>query len=116
MKISLHNDHLKISLSMIEKIGAGRGSLIIHYDNIVPVFSESTSNLLGFKIIGTNIPQILEIGTYLVGTQKQFWYVKRRKNDYLILVLKSNFYSRIILEIENSKELIQQINDKLGLR
>ena len=51
-----------------------------------------------------------------VGTQKQFWYVKRRKNDYLILVLKSHFYSRIVLEIENSKELIQQINDKLGLQ
>lgn len=66
------------------------------------------------KIIGTNIPGMVELGTYLAGTQREFWYTKKGKNNYLILVLKSNFYSRIIIEIENSNELSQQINDKLG--
>ena len=115
MKIILNDNYLTIHLDILEKIGAAKGSLYIPYESIVSVLSEPPHDMLGFKLVGTNIPKILELGTYLVGTQKQFWYVKRRKNPYLILVLKSNFYSKIILEIKDGVKLSQQINDKIEM-
>ena len=103
MKISIKQDHVKIDLGIKEKIGAARGSLKIPFDNIISVFSDTPSHPTGMKIIGTNIPGMIELGTYLAGTQKEFWYTKKGKNDYLILVLKSNFYLRIIIETENCR-------------
>ena len=113
MKIILFDDHLRINLSILEKLGAAKGSFYIPYENIASVFSESPHPQFGIKLAGTNLPRILELGTYLAGKQKQFWYTKKRKYDYLVLVLKSNFYSKIILEIKDSKELITQIREKM---
>ena len=113
MKILLFDDHLRINLNMLEKMGAAKGSFYIPYPNIVSAISEPPSNLSGFKVAGTNLPKILEIGTYLSGTQKQFWYVKKRKYNYLILVLKSDFYSKIIIEIKESQGLAQAITEKI---
>ena len=114
MKIILFDDHLRINLNSLEKIGAAKGSFYITYDNIVSAISESPHNLHGIKIAGTNLPKILEIGTYLSGTQKQFWYVKKRKHNFLILVLKSNFYSKIILELEDSDDVSKKISELIG--
>ena len=113
MKILLFEDHLRINLNTLEKIGAAKSSFNITYDKIVSAISKSPFILSGFKVSGTNLPKILEIGTYLSGTQKQFWYVKRRKYNYLILVLKSDFYSKIIVETEDSWELAQAITKKI---
>ena len=109
MKISINVDHVKIDLNIKEKIGAARGSLKILFKNIVSAFSESPSRPSGMKIIGTNIPGMIELGTYLAGSQKEFWYTKKGKTNHLVLVLKSNFYSRIILETEDSVKLAQKI-------
>lgn len=114
MKIRLFDDHLRINLSILEKIGAAKGSFYIPYDNIVSAISEPPHSLPGMKIAETNLPKLLEIGTYLSGTQKQFWYVKKRKHSFLILVLKSNFYSKIILELENSDDISKKINELTG--
>jgi len=111
MKILLFDDHLRINLNVLEKIGAAKGSFYIPYDHIVSAISDDSSNLSGMKVAGTNLPKLLEIGTYLSGTQKQFWYVKKRKHNFLILVLKSNFYSKIILELENSDDVSNKINE-----
>ena len=114
MKVILFDDHLRINLNILEKIGAAKGSFYIPYDSIVSAISEGPHSLPGTKLAGTNLPKILEIGTYLSGTQKQFWYVKKRKHNYLILVLKSNFYSKIILELENSDDVSKKINKLIG--
>ena len=114
MKVILYDDHLRINLSILEKIGAAKGSFYIPYDQIVSAISEEPHNLPGMKIAGTNLPKLLELGTYLSGTEKQFWYVKKRKHNFLILVLKSNFYSKIILEMENSDNVSKKINELIG--
>ena len=111
MKISVNEDYVKIDLGIKEKIGAARGSLKIPFKNIVSAFSEPPSHPSGIKIVGTNIPGMIELGTYLAGTQKEFWYTKKGKVNYLVLVLKSDFYSRVIVETENSIELAQKIMD-----
>ena len=114
MKIILFDDHLRINLSVLEKIGAAKTSFYIPYENIVSAYSEDPHEIAGFKIAGTNFPKLLELGTFLSGTQKQFCYIKRRKNKFLILVLKSNFYSKIILELQDSENIAKLINEKLG--
>ena len=113
MKIFLHSDYLSIQLDILEKIGAAKGTFHIPYENIISAFSEEPHSLKGFKIAGTNIPKILEIVTYLAGTQKQFWYIKTQKNNFLVLVLKANFYSKIILEVKDSSTLAEKISKKL---
>ena len=113
MKVFLNSRYLSIQLDILEKIGAAKGTFHIPYKNIISVLSEEPHSLKGFKIAGTNIPKVLEIGTYLVGTQKQFWYIKTQKNNFLVLVLKANFYSKIILEVKDSHILAEKINEKL---
>ncbi|WP_179363139.1 hypothetical protein [Nitrosopumilus oxyclinae] len=100
-------------MNLLEKIGAAKGSFYIPYDDIVSVFSESPHSQSGLKIAGTNLPRILELGTYFADKQKQFWYTKKRKYDFLVLVLKSNFYSKIILELADSKEIASELNKLL---
>ena len=114
MKVILFDDHLRINLSILEKIGAAKGSFYIPYDDIVSAISEPPHSLPGVKLVGTNLPKILEIGTYLSGNQKQFWYVRKRRYIFLILILKSNFYSKIILELENSDDGSKKINELIG--
>lgn len=113
MKILLYDDHLRINLNVLEKMGAAKGSFCIPYGNIVSAFSEHPHQIKGFKLAGTNFPKLIELGTFLSGTQKQFCYIKRRKHDYLVLVLKSNFYSRIIIETEKSQDLAKAIIEKI---
>ena len=113
MKILLHDDHLRINLNILEKIGAAKGSFYIPYENIASAFSEPPHSQLGLKIAGTNLPRVLELGTYLAGMQKQFWYTRKRKHDFLVLVLKSNFYSKIVLELQDSKEVADRLNELL---
>lgn len=115
MKVILFDDHLRINLNVLEMIGAAKTSFYIPYENIVSAFSESPHEIAGFKLAGTNFPKLVELGTFLSGTQKQFCYIKRRKNDFLVLVLKANFYSKIILELADSQETAKRINEKLGI-
>ena len=110
MKIILFDDHLQINLNILEKLGAAKGSFYIPYDNIASVFSEPPHSQMGLKIAGTNLPRILELGTYFAERQKQFWYTKKRKQDFLVLVLKSNFYSKIVLELKDSNEIAEKLN------
>ena len=115
MKITLHDDHLRINLNVLEMIGGAKGSFLIPYDSIVSAFSEVPHGFMGFRLAGTNFPKLIELGTFLLDKQKQFCYIKRRKNDFLVLVLKSNFYSKIILETQYSKEIAAKINEKLSV-
>ena len=117
-KIQNKNSHaFRLSfypLDILEKIGAAKGTFHIPYNNIISAFSEEPHDLKGFKIAGTNIPKVLEIGTYLSGTQKQFWYIKTRKDNFLVLVLKANFYSKIILEVKDCHIIAEKISKNLG--
>ena len=109
------DDHLRINLNILEKIGSAKGSFYIPYNNIASVFSESPHEIHGLKIAGTNFPKLIELGTFLSGTQKQFCYIKRRKNNLLVLVLKSNFYSKMILDLADSEEVAKKINEKMSV-
>ena len=98
----------------MEEIGSAKSSFYIQYGQIVSIISEEPHNLSGMKVAGSNLPNLLEVGTYLSGTEKQFWYIKKRKYDFLILVLKSNFYSKVILELENSNNISMKISELIG--
>lgn len=115
MKLTLHENHLRINLNVLEMIGSAKGSFFILYGNIVSAFSEAPHGFMGFRLAGTNFPRLIELGTFLSDNQKKFCYIKQRKNSFLVLVLKSNFYSKIILEINNSEETAKRINEKLGV-
>lgn len=79
MKIVLFDDHLRINLNVLEKIGAAKGSFYIPYENIVSAFSEPPHSQLGLKIAGTNLPRILELGTYLAKRQNNSG-IQRKEN------------------------------------
>lgn len=115
MKVILFDDHLRINFNVLESIGAAKTSFYIPYEHIVSAFFIPPQEIAGFKIAGTNFPKLIELGTFLSGTQKQFCYIKRRKNNFLVIVLKSNFYSKVILELADSESVAKQITEKLGL-
>ena len=50
MKILLYDDHLRINLSILEKIDAAKGSFCIPHNNIVSAFSEPAHNMSRFKV------------------------------------------------------------------
>ena len=79
MEILLYDDHLRINLNILEKIGAAKGSFYVPYNNIVSAFSEPPHEISGLKIAGTNFPKLIELGTFLSGTQKKILLHQKKK-------------------------------------
>ena len=94
-------------------MGAAKGSIVVSYSDIVSTFTEKPSSPSGMKLVGTNLPGMIELGTYMSGNGKEFWYTRKGKHDFLIVVLKSNFYSRLIIETQDCIDLAQKITERL---
>ena len=88
MKIILGDENLQIKLNTLEKMGAAKGSIVVSYFDIVSAFTEKPSSPSGMKLVGTNLPGMIELGTYVSGNGKEFWYARKGKNDFLIISTK----------------------------
>ena len=113
MKIVLGDENLHINLNTLEKMGAAKGSIAVSYSDLVSAFIEKPHSPKGMKLVGTNLPGMIELGTYVSKTGKEFWYTRKGNNDFLIIVLKSGFYSRLIIETEDSAGLAQKITERI---
>ncbi len=116
MKIYVFNVHMRISLSILEMMDVVNHSFFIQSNNAIFVITKLICNWHGMKISVTNISKSSELEKYIADTQKHLWYVKNRKHNFSILVLKSNLYSKMILELKSNNELSNKICEIVGKR
>lgn len=117
--IELLDDHIRITLTGLTKIGALQGHLTIPYENIVHVHDhlEVPRNLL--RVGGTALGSIQE-GHY-IGTDG--WYFLSYENPTHVVTLDlANFrlgrqtYVAVAIEVDNPDEVAKNIAQKVESR
>jgi hypothetical protein len=63
----------------------------------------------GIRAPGINIPNLITAGTFYKDGEKIFWDVTNPDNT-IIIHLKDNEFSKLIIEVSNPNEVIKQVN------
>ena len=66
---------------------------------------------IGWKMPGTQVPWVITAGTYIKKGKRNFWDVCNKKNA-IIVELTDSYYHKLIIEVENSELVMQQLNAK----
>ncbi len=68
----------------------------------------------GIRAPGINIPGVVTAGTFYQKGEKIFWGVKNSDKSIMI-DLKNNSFTRIIIEVDNPEESIKNIQASLDI-
>ncbi|MDG7050676.1 MAG: hypothetical protein JRZ94_05690 [Nitrososphaerota archaeon] len=102
MELAINGDSLHINLNWKEKLAAISGSLTIPLTHITSVDLDYPRIPNGIRLPGSYLPGLVAAGTYYTRKGKEFWCVIKKKN-ILRIELKDEFYSRLILGLDNNK-------------
>ena len=104
-------DCLKIELSGLSIFWALKKSLQIPLKNVIGATHDPHAVTLpkGLRSPGLHAPKIMTAGTYLKDGERHFWYVSSGINA-VVIRLKSEKYSQLVLEVPNPQELVSEIN------
>ena len=111
--ISKHNRHFIFNVNGMHKLWAFKSELTIPIDHIINAHqdTESVKGWKGWRLPGTYIPSIITAGTFYKDGGKIFWDVSNIENC-IIVDLKDEEYTQLIIEVENTKEALQILNQK----
>ena len=112
MEILQSNGFLHIKLNWKEKFVAISGSLAIPLDHISSTYTTYSKFPAGLRIPGTCIPGLVIAGTYYTRKGKEFWLVIRKKK-ILRIELKDEFYSRLILGVDDNESWKEKIDSMI---
>jgi len=97
-KLWAFKSELRVSLSHVQQARINNGEI---------------SRPEGWKSPGTYIPGIIIAGTYRAHGKKVFWDVAD-KGNVIIIDLQDDDYQQIVVEVENPKIAVEQINQKIA--
>jgi hypothetical protein len=109
--ITSENDDLVIRVLGLHQLWAFKKEIRFKRSNLISVYQniEEIKWVKGIRFPGTHLPFVIVAGTYFpFGSGKEFWDVCN-KNNALILNLQNEYYQRIIVEVENPKQMIEMI-------
>lgn len=111
----IYGDKLIVNLNGLSVLWALKKSIQIPLENIVGATYDPNSITLpkGFRSPGLHAPKILTSGSYSKDGERQFWYVSSGRNA-VVIRLKNEKYSQLVVEIQNPQELVSRINSSLN--
>jgi hypothetical protein len=113
--LSVKAPNLFIAIKGIDTFLTCKNKLNIPLKNIVSVShynGEYNTCFKGIRWPGVNIPGLVAAGTFYQKGQKIFWGVKNSSKS-IILELKNNSFTRVIVEVDNPDESIKAIQTSL---
>ena len=113
--LSVKAPNLFIAIKGIDTFLMCKNKLNIPLKNIVSVShynGEYNTCFKGVRAPGVNIPGSVAAGTFYQKGQKIFWGVKNIRKS-IMLELKNNSFTRIIVEVDNPDESIKTIQTSL---
>lgn len=109
--LKILNGNLLITIKGFDKIWALKSQITIPLKHITDVQYQPEAARgwwHGFRFPGTNIPNILIAGTFYQKGEWTFWDVHNPEKT-IIIKLVNESYHKLIIEVENVKETIEQI-------
>jgi hypothetical protein len=112
IKITKTENEFIFEVQGLHKLWALKSKLKIAKEKIV-ISYQNQDELEAFKGIrfGTFIPFIITAGTFFWNGKRNFWDVCNKKKA-IIVELEDSYYSKLIIEVENPKEIINLLNTK----
>jgi hypothetical protein len=100
-------------MSGLDVIWALRRSLTIPLAHVVEAKVEPVAGKPGWKMWGTGIPRGFSAGKFRSQGKSEFW-VAHQKQAALVITLRDETYSRIVLQVENPQAAAEMINAAAG--
>lgn len=115
MNLVIIDNTLQIHLNFLEQLNANTFQKMIEVPlaHIRRVTTEKPQYGIVVKTLGSYIPGIFKTGKYFSESGEEFWYATRSK-DYLVLDLKDDPFTRIVLTIEDNENWQAKISQSLG--
>lgn len=114
--ITINDKELIISVEGLDKLLAFKGYVTIPLEHVQKV-ERNPEPLMKARYavfgIGTIFAGKIQAGTFSEHGEKSFWDVRNPKKA-LLITLKDDTYSKLVIEVENPDETIKQIQTKIG--
>ena len=111
---SVTNGNLELRLTGLSVLWVVKRSLTFPLKNARGATYDANAVTLpkGIRSPGLHVPKIMTAGTYFKDGERQFWHVSSGKNT-VVIRLKNEKYSQLVIEVINPKELVSEINSLL---
>jgi len=110
--ISISEDKLIIEIKGWHKVWAFKSRLEVPLQNIIDSRSATSERVRGFRFPGTYIPSVITAGSYYGKEGWVFWDVCNLRCA-IVLNLRANQYSKLVLEVRNPEETLTLIQQTL---
>jgi hypothetical protein len=113
VKITKTEKETTFEIIGLHKLWAFKSEIKIPNDHIINAYQDETKikDWYMAKLIGTNMPYVLNAGTFYQDGGKIFMDVAK-KEKAIIIELKDENYKQLIIEVEDPLESINVINKK----
>jgi hypothetical protein len=110
VEIIKQSDKFIFEVKGFHKLWALKSRIIILSDHIVNVrkSDESLTGWKGWRVPGTYLPGVIIAGSYYGKGEKIFWDVMNVEKS-IVVDLKDERYTKLIIEVENVEEAIKQL-------
>ena len=111
IQANVRENYLEIHLRGLSALWTFKKSLTIPLKNVVGATYDPNAVSLpkGFRSPGLHIPRIKTAGSYSLNGERHFWHVSSGKNT-VVIRLRNEKYSQIVIEVANPEELVSKIN------
>ena len=113
--INILGDTLMLEVQEWHKLLAFKSRLEVPIANINAVYADPSTKLgwwKGFRLPGTHIPGFIGAGTFYHNGKRIFWDVSNPRNT-IVIDLKDEQYSQLIVEVQNPAETVEEIQAKM---
>lgn len=119
-EVDLTDDSLEVRLSGGAGVLALKSQLSVPLEHVtdarVQAAGDARSERPHLRAPGAHVPGLITAGSYGSGDARQFWYAKRagEGDELLVVDLKDESYSRIVLEVADPAADAKRISGAIG--
>ena len=113
VKITRTENETTFEIVGLHKLWAFKSEIKIPNDHIIKAYQDETKikNWYAAKLIGTNMPYVLNAGTFYQDGGMIFMDVAKKENA-IIIDLKDENYKQLIIEVQDPLDSINRLNTK----
>jgi hypothetical protein len=106
------DNHFLFEVKGMHKLWAFKSEIKIPCEHILKAYQDVdiVKGKKGMRFPGTSIPGIINAGTFFNNGETIFWDVSNAANA-IVIDLKDEDYKQLVIEVENSFEVISLLNN-----
>ena len=113
VEVNIVGSDLKIDITGWDIVWSLKRGLTVPLAHVVEAKVEPVAGKPGWKMWGTGIPRGFSAGKFRSQGKSEFW-VAHQKQAALVITLRDESYSRIVLQVENPQAAAEMIKAAAG--